>query len=44
MRRLAWTEQRVVDLGTEADNWKEQLESLQLKNDVLAGDKEALEQ
>lgn len=36
MMRLAWTDQQVVELGTEVDNWKEQFKSLQLEKDVLA--------
>lgn len=44
MRRLSWTEQQVVKLCMEADNQKEKFESLQLEKDVLADDKEALEQ
>lgn len=44
MRRMAWIEQHVIELSTKSDNWKEQFESLQLEKDVLAGEKETLEQ
>lgn len=36
MKRISWTDQQVVELHTEADNWKEQFESRQPKKDVLA--------
>ncbi|XP_070048929.1 tropomyosin-2-like [Nicotiana tomentosiformis] len=37
-------DQQVIELRTEVDNWKEQFEGLQLKKEVLAEEKNALEQ
>lgn len=36
-------EKQIVELNTEASNWKEQFESLQLEKDVSASKKETLE-
>lgn len=44
MRRLAWTEQQVMESGTKADKLKEQFESLKLEKEVLTGDKEVVEE
>lgn len=44
MRRISWTDQQVVELCSEADNWKEPFESRQLKKDILDEDKGALKQ
>lgn len=44
MRRVAWTEKQVEELGTKDDNWKMQFESLWLEKEELAKEKEVLEQ
>ncbi|XP_070049819.1 uncharacterized protein [Nicotiana tomentosiformis] len=44
MKRISWTDQQLIELCTEADNWREQFEGLQLEKGVLAEEKRALEQ
>ncbi|XP_075094113.1 uncharacterized protein LOC107822665 isoform X2 [Nicotiana tabacum] len=44
MKRVSQADRQVIDLRTEADNWKEQFEGLQLEKEVPAEEKNALEQ
>ncbi|XP_019248873.1 PREDICTED: uncharacterized protein LOC109228151 [Nicotiana attenuata] len=44
MRRISRTNLQVIELYTEAHNWKEQFEGLRLEKDVLAEEKGSLEQ
>lgn len=44
MKRIIHTEQLMNDYHTDADNWKEQYEGLQLEMEVLDEDKCTLEQ
>ncbi|XP_070036501.1 uncharacterized protein [Nicotiana tomentosiformis] len=44
MRRISWTDQQVIELRTEAGNWKEQFKGLQPEKYVLTEEKRDLEQ
>ncbi|XP_070043091.1 uncharacterized protein [Nicotiana tomentosiformis] len=44
MKRIVHADQQIINYRTEADNWKEKFEDLQLEKEVLAEEKDALEQ
>ncbi|XP_070054005.1 uncharacterized protein [Nicotiana tomentosiformis] len=44
VKRIVHVDQQVIDYRTEVDNWKGQFEGLQLEKEVLAEEKNALEQ
>nr|XP_009784780.1 PREDICTED: uncharacterized protein LOC104233148 isoform X2 [Nicotiana sylvestris] len=44
IERVSQAEQQVIDFRIKADNWKDQFEGLQLEKEVLAEEKNALEQ